>query len=381
MQYRKCGNTGVEVSALGFGCMRLPTADGVALSANIDQAEATRIIRHAIDSGVNYIDTAYFYHDGNSEAAVGEALLGGYRERVQLATKSPVYSFESEEDFDRVLDEQLARLQTDHIDFYLLHALSLRTWKEKVLKFHLLEKMEKAKRDGKIRFIGFSFHDNYDAFVTMVDGFDRWDFCQIQLNYVGTDYQAGLRGLEYAAAKGLGVIIMEPLLGGRLAVPPEQVAKALSCEKTPVEWALDYLWNRPEVSLVLSGMGTMQQTEDNLTYAGRSSVGMLSEGELAMLAHAKTVFDTMALVPCTKCAYCMPCPFGLDIPKIYEAYNLTVSAGIRKALESYNEISVKADACKRCQKCEKLCPQAIASSELMPQIADSFTNAKIEDDD
>jgi len=380
MQYRKFGKTGIEVSALGFGCMRLPTTDGIALSGNIDQAEATRMIRHAVDNGVNYIDTAYFYHDGKSETAVGNALLDGYRERVVLATKSPVYSFEQEEDFDRVLNEQLERLQTDTIDFYLLHALSLNTWNEKVLKFGLLDKMKKAKRDGKIRFIGFSFHDDYDAFCTMIDGFDSWDFCQIQLNYIDTNHQAGVRGLEYAASKGLGVVIMEPLLGGKLAVPPEQVAKALSPAKKPVEWALSFLWNRPEVSLLLSGMSTMQQTVDNLTYAARSSVGMLSTEDLAMLEHCKTVFETMALVPCTKCAYCMPCPFGLDIPKIYEAYNLTASSTMKHAVENYNSIAVKADACKRCKKCEVICPQAIKSSELMPQIAKTFAEAKIEED-
>lgn len=372
MNYRKLSKTGVELSALGFGCMRFPTIDNMPNSGKIDEAQAQQMLRHAIDGGVNYIDTARHYHDSNSEPVVGRALQGGYRERVYLATKAPVYSFTAEEDFDRTLDEQLQRLQTDHIDFYLLHTLSLKHWNDIVLRFHLLDKLAKAKRDGKVRFVGFSFHDESAAFRTIVDGFDGWDFCQIQLNYIDTENQAGIAGLTYAAEKGLDVIIMEPMLGGKLAVPPVEVAKALGSSKTPVEWALDFLWNRPEVGTVLSGMSTMQQVDDNLAYAAGAQVGMLSSADLELLAQARTVFNTMALVPCTKCAYCMPCPFGLDIPKIYEAYNMTVYAPAKEAVARYGEAAVKADACTQCGACENACPQAIAGGELMPHIAELF---------
>ena len=373
MNYRKFGNTGVEISALGFGTMRLPTTDGVPLSANIDEKEAIRLIRHAIDSGVNYVDTAYPYHGRTSETLVGKALADGYREKVYLATKSPVVLIEAEGDFNRILDEQLQKLNTDHVDFYLLHALDKKKW-ETVKKFNLLDKMKKARDAGKIRFMGFSFHDDLELFKTIVDSFDQWDFCQIQFNYINTDYQAGLEGLHYAAGKGLGVVIMEPLLGGALAAPSDALKNALSPEKSPVEWALDYLWNQPEVSLLLSGMGEMQQVEDNLTYASRSSVGMLSEKEVAMLAHAKEVYDSSILVPCTRCSYCMPCPFGLNIPAIYQAYNATSQSTMERAKTLYATATPEVSAidCRKCRRCENVCPQHIPSSELMPKIAEVF---------
>ncbi|BCN28840.1 aldo/keto reductase [Anaeromicropila herbilytica] len=371
MRYRKFGNTGLEISALGFGAMRLPilqTANG----NEINEEEAIKMIRLAIDNGVNYVDTAYPYHGGKSEILVGKALKDGYRDQTYLATKSPVWAIKKPEDFDRLLDEQLEKLDVEYIDFYLLHALSLDRWNDTVLKYDLLSRMEQAKADGKIRYIGFSFHDEYEAFETILNGYDKWDFCQIQLNYINTDYQAGLKGFRNAAEKGLGVIIMEPLLGGKLAIPPKGVQDVLSKDKTPVEWSLDYLWNMEEVSLLLSGMSDMTQTMDNLSYADRSSIGMLTPNDIKMLEHAKVVFDTMALVPCTKCAYCMPCPFGLDIPKTFEAYNTTASVNMEKASELYTEIETKADACRKCKACEKECPQHIKISELMPTIHEVF---------
>ena len=222
--------------------------------------------------------------------------------------------------------------------------------------------------------MGFSFHDDLELFKTIVDSFDQWDFCQIQFNYINTDYQAGLEGLHYAAGKGLGVVIMEPLLGGALAAPSDALKNALSPEKSPVEWALDYLWNQPEVSLLLSGMGEMQQVEDNLTYASRSSVGMLSEKEVAMLAHAKEVYDSSILVPCTRCSYCMPCPFGLNIPAIYQAYNATSQSTMERAKTLYATATPEVSAidCRKCRRCENVCPQHIPSSELMPKIAEVF---------
>lgn len=371
MKYRKFGNTGLSISALGFGAMRLPTIE-TEKGNEIDEVEAIKMIRHAIDEGVNYVDTAYPYHGGMSEIIVGKALKDGYREKTYLATKSPVWEIKCPEDFDRLLEKQLHKLDVESIDFYLLHALNLDRWNNIILKYDLLSKMEEAKSAGKIKYIGFSFHDEYEAFQTMIDGYENWDFCQIQLNYINTDYQAGIKGLEYAASKGLGIIIMEPLLGGKLANPPEGVKAALSHVKTPVEWSLDYLWNRPEVSLLLSGMSDMAQTTDNLTYANRSYVGMLTQEDLAMLEHAKVVYDTMALVPCTKCAYCMPCAFGLDIPKTFEAYNTTASVNMEKAKEIYSTLEKNAQDCKSCKKCERECPQNIKISTVMKTIASIF---------
>ncbi len=369
MQYRDFGNTGLKVSALGFGAMRLPVVE-VNGKYEIDEPEAIKMIRHAIDEGVNYVDTAYPYHDGMSEILVGKALQDGYREKTYVATKSPMWEVNSEEDFWRILDHQLEKLQTDHIDFYLLHALDQWRWDNIVLKHNILAACKKAKEMGKIKYIGFSFHDKKEAFINIVDGFDEWDFCQIQMNYIDVNNQATIEGMEYASSKGLAVVIMEPLLGGKLANPPENVEKALDKSKTPVEWALDFLWNRKEVSLLLSGMSDYKQTTDNLMYAGRSSIGMLSDEELAMLSEAKRIYDTMALVSCTKCQYCMPCPFGLDIPKTFDIYNKTATKGMKRAKELYEELEVKADQCKTCRKCEKVCPQHIEISSVMKKIVE-----------
>ena len=369
MNYRKFGNLVDKISALGFGAMRLPVAGE---DNHIDEAEAIRMIRHAIDQGVNYVDTAYPYHKGESELVVGKALKDGYREKTYLATKCPVWEIEKEEDFERLLEVQLNKLQVEKIDFYLLHAIDKDRLENKIKKFNLTKHMEKAKADGKIGYIGFSFHDELHVFKEIVDYYDKWDFCQIQFNYINTDYQAGLEGLEYAANKGLGVIIMEPLLGGKLANPYPNVANEFTDEKNPVEWALDYIWNRPEVSLLLSGMSTMEQVEGNLLYASRSSVEMLTTKELDMFKEAKRIFDTQALVRCTKCAYCMPCPFGLDIPEIFETYNKSAVVEAEKAKEAYDKFEVKASQCKTCRHCEKECPQHIEISQVMKDISKTF---------
>lgn len=367
MKYRTLA--GEKVSVLGFGCMRFPLTDA-GNAASIDEEKSIAMLHRAIEEGVNYFDSAYVYHDQKSEGFLAKALSGGLRGKVNIATKCPTWQLKSEADFDKILDEQLARLDTDHIDFYLMHALD-KDRIEIVKKFNIIEKLNKAKADGKIRHIGFSFHDDLETFKNIIDINPSWEFCQIQLNYINTEYQAGLAGLEYAKSKGVDVVIMEPLLGGKLANPSEQVAKMLSPEKSPVEWAMDFLWNRDEVSLLLSGMGAMEQVEANIGYAGKAEVGMLTEADLEMLRKTKEVYDSMALVPCTKCAYCMPCPFGLDIPKTFEAYNMTaVNSG--EAKELYTTIETKADKCKKCRKCEQVCPQSIKISELMTKISEVF---------
>ena len=247
-----------------------------------------------------------------------------------------------------------------------------------MLKFDLLTKAQKARAEGKIRYLGFSFHDNEAAFLEILNGFDGWDFCQIQMNYIDVENQATLRGLEAAHKKGLGVVIMEPLLGGKLANLSPQVKNTLDAGRTPVEWALDFLWNRPEVSVVLSGMGSEEMVEQNLEYASRSSIGMLDAAQLEMLANTRSVYQKMALVPCTGCAYCMPCPFGLDIPGIYEIYNQTVNDSRQVTVQKYDSLEKQADACRACRKCEGICPQHIESSTLMPVIHEKISTMKAE---
>ncbi len=367
MQYRTFGKTGLEVSALGFGAMRFPLLED---GKTVDEQEAIGMLRHAIDEGLNYVDTAYPYHDGASETIVGKALLDGYREKTYVATKSPVWKLEKEEDFDAVLDEQLEKLQTDHIDFYLLHALSRERFEEKVKTFHLVERMKAARKSGKIKYLGFSFHGDLETFKDIVDYTDEWDFCQIQYNYINLEYQAGQEGLRYAADKRLAVVIMEPLLGGRLASLSDHVAELFPAEKSAVEHAFDFLWNQKEVSLLLSGMSSRQQVEDNLMYASRSGVDMLREEEKAVYGKVKELYDKSSMVACTGCGYCMPCPFGLDIPELFKAYNVYGVKGKDGMKPLYEQMEVRADSCQSCHKCEKVCPQSIKISEVMKQIVE-----------
>ncbi|MBQ2847982.1 MAG: aldo/keto reductase [Clostridia bacterium] len=370
MRYRELGKTGVEVSALGFGCMRFPVIDGD--GDKIDEAKAIEMIRYGIDNGINYLDTAFFYHGGNSERLVGKALKDGYRKFAYLATKLPLGNVNCEEDVERIFNEQLEKLDTDYIDFYLLHAVNNDSWENRVIKYDIMPKLEKLKEQGKIKHLGFSFHDDLWVFKKIIDAYDSFEFCQIQLNYIDVDYQAGIEGLEYAASKGLGVIVMEPLLGGKLASPAEAVASKLSDEKTPVEWALDFIWNRPEVSMLLSGMGTMQMVSDNIAYADKSVPGMLSEGELEMLSSAKKAYDEMNLVPCTGCEYCMPCPEGVLIPKVFSAFNNIATGGRRLVKEIFPDIESNASLCKKCGKCEKACPQHIEIIETLRKVKNQF---------
>jgi len=368
VQYRKFGSLDWKVSALGFGCMRLPT---LGESSQIDEPEAIRMLRYAIDHGVNYLDTAYPYHGGNSERVVGKALQDGYREKVRLATKLPTWNVKTRDDVNRLLSEQLEKLQVDKIDFYLLHSLSGSRWREMV-EIGVLEEMEKALADGRIRYLGFSFHDSVDAFKEIVDGYDGWTMCQIQYNYMNEDVQAGTEGLEYAASKGLAVVIMEPLLGGRLVRPPEPVQKiwdSSSVEWPPSEWALQWLWNKREVSTVLSGMSTMAQVQENLVSASSSGVGLLSEEQLTVVRSARDAHQSLCPIPCTNCKYCMPCPNGVNIPGIFAIYNEGIMYNEpERSRQRYDRMDegARASACVQCRVCEEKCPQGIAISEWMP---------------
>ncbi len=376
MQYRNFGKLDWKASALGFGCMRFPTTDGERLSPNIHEAEAIRMVRRAIDSGVNYLDTAYPYHGGQSEIVVGKALRDGYRERVRLATKLPVWLVESPADFDRLLNEQLVKLQTSYIDFYLLHALSHERWNEIVLKHKLLEQAERALADGRIRHLGFSFHDEYQAFAEIVNGSELWSFCQIQYNYMDTENQAGERGLKLAAEKGLAVVVMEPLMGGRLADPPKDIRAAMEsspAHRSPAGWALEWLWNQPEVSVVLSGMTTMEQLEENLIVADQSRAGSLTPADHALIAAVREIYRQRTVIPCSKCGYCMPCPNGVSIPANFEFYNYAHLFDDLNAARFRYGVFLKeeqrAGACVQCGLCEELCPQGIPISEWMPTVS------------
>jgi len=369
MKYRRFGKLDWQVSALGFGCMRLPIIGGK--SDNIDEPEATRMIHYAIDHGVNYFDTAYTYHGGNSERVLGRALQGGYREKVRVATKLPCWLVETPADFDRLLNEQLEKLQTDHIDFYLLHGLGKSRW-EKMHNLGALDWAEQAIADGRIGHLGFSFHDTYEVFKEIVDAYD-WTFCQIQYNYMDVEYQAGTKGLQYAAAKGLAVVIMEPLLGGQLVNPPPQIQALWDTaprKRTAADWALQWLWNQPEVSVVLSGMSTMQQVEENIASADVSGVGTLTAEELALIERVRARLKELCPIPCTQCAYCMPCPNGVDIPRNLRIYNdgliydkVEQARGIYRWLSQ--DMHAGADACVQCRECEDKCPQSIPISEWL----------------
>ena len=290
MQYREYGKTGVKVSPIGFGMMRLPAdSDG-----NVDEARAVSMLRAAIDNGLNYVDTAFNYHNGNSEKITGKALLDGYREKVFLATKAPAWMFKSGDDFDTILDKQLSRLQTDHIDFYLLHAMNAIAFEKKVLRYGVMERLEAAKAAGKIKYIGFSFHDKLDVFKNICDSYN-WDFCQIQYNYLDEHTQAGREGLLYAESKGIPVIIMEPLRGGRLVQLLPEEAKLLFAEavpkRTPAEWAFRWLWNQTGVTVVLSGMNSLEMVQQNVQVASESKAGELTGEQMELYEKVTSSFS------------------------------------------------------------------------------------------
>ncbi|MBO3841069.1 MAG: aldo/keto reductase [Candidatus Brockarchaeota archaeon] len=370
MKYRRFGKLDWQVSALGFGCMRLPVIGND--HSKVDEPEAIRMIRYAIDHGVNYVDTAYPYHGGNGEIVVGKALRDGYRERVRLATKMPIWNINSREDMDRIFEEQLKKLQTEYVDFYLLHALNKNSWL-KIKNLNVFDWAERVVSEDRIKYLGFSFHDDYEVFKEIIDAYDKWTLCQIQYNYENEEVQAGTRGLKYAAGKGLAVVIMEPLLGGALANPPPAVKQIWDeAGKDPVEMALQWLWNKPEVSVVLSGMSTMEQVKRNIEFASRSGVGLLTEEDLKLIARVHVKYKELRPIPCTKCGYCMPCPNGVDIPWNFEVYNNGVAYNsIGSARWTYNNnISAekRASACVGCRTCEEKCPQRIPISEWMQRI-------------
>ncbi|MBL4935247.1 aldo/keto reductase [Clostridium sp. YIM B02515] len=372
MQYRKFGKHDFKVSALGFGCMRLPFLDED--DSKINEEEAINLIRYAIDNGVNYLDTAYPYHKGNSELLVGKALKDGYREKVKLATKCPVWLVKNHEDFNKYLNEQLEKLQTDHIDMYLLHALSKERW-EDLKKLNVFKFLEEAVQSGKVKYVGFSFHDELPVFKEIVNSYN-WDFCQIQYNYMDTDYQAGKEGLKLAASKGMAVIIMEPLKGGKLAKNPPQEVQSLwntaEVKRSAADWALRWIWNHKEVTLLLSGMGAFDQVVENIKIADNSISDSLNKEELELVDKVKEKYNELIKVNCTACNYCMPCPFGVNIPRNFALLNeSSMYNDINGYSHAYNNFMAendRANHCKECGLCETKCPQNLPIRQHLKEV-------------
>jgi predicted aldo/keto reductase-like oxidoreductase len=350
--------------------MRLPTIGDK--PSKIDEPEAIKMIRYAVDHGVNYVDTAYSYHGGESEGLLGKALRQGYRERVRVATKMPTWLVKSEKDMNKFLKVQLGRLKLDFVDFYLLHGLTGSRW-ESLQKLEVCKWAEKKIQEGKILHFGFSFHDEFSVFKGIIDSYDGWSFCQIQYNYMDSDYQAGTKGLEYAASKGLAVVVMEPVAGGRLGmIPPADVQAVFDSalvKRAPAEWALQWVWNHPEVSVALSGMSTMKQVMENVESASRSGPNTLMPEDLEVINQVKQKYKEQGFIGCTGCRYCTPCPKGVDIPQIISFYNEYYVKGMsdevkKKYREQVNKRN-QAKKCSRCGKCEEKCPQKLSIREVM----------------
>lgn len=374
MKYRKFGKLDWEVSALGFGAMRLPTNS--ADQADIDEEQAIRMIRYAIDNGVNYLDTGYPYHMGQSERLVCKALKDGYREKMKLATKMPCRMVEKKEDFDRIFNEQMERLEGDTLDFYLMHGLKAESW-AKVKELGVIPWIEDKMAKGAFKNLGFSFHDTFDAFKTIIDDYDNWTLCQIQYNYMDVNYQAGRKGVEYAASKGLAIVVMEPLRGGRLVkAPPEAVLKVWDSAETKrslPEWCLKWVLNQPEISVALSGMSDFDQVVENVEIADRVGPGVLTADEMALYDRARAAFEGLIAVPCTACEYCLPCPNGVAIPAIFNTYNDAVmyndqqGGQMRYSGPMMEQSGERADACQECGECLDACPQGIDIIEKLQE--------------
>ncbi|MBP1909201.1 aldo/keto reductase [Methanolobus bombayensis] len=386
MLYRKMPKNGDELSILGFGCMRLASKE----DGSIDEERATKQIRHAIDQGVNYVDTAWPYHMGESEPFLGRALADGYREKVKIATKLPSFLIETREDMDKFLNAQLEKLNTDHVDYYLLHYLVGDLWDD-IEKLGVTEFLDKAKADGRIINAGFSFHGASEDFNRIVDAYD-WDFCQIQYNFLDQTNQAGTAGMEYAASKGLGVIIMEPLRGGNLVKNVPQAVQDIWDEaptkRSPVEWALRWIWDHPEITVVLSGMNVEEHIEENLRIAGEAHPNSLTDAELQLVNRVAAKYREVMKVGCTACQYCMPCPAGVNIPLCFEEYNnvyLVDDPEGEKFLYAARLGGVVdggdpalASQCVQCGKCLEKCPQHIDIPTVLGTIVEEIEGPNIE---
>lgn len=372
MQYRKLGKQGLELPALGFGAMRLPLLSDD--PGDVDESGSIKLIRHAIDRGISYVDTAYNYHKGKSEIIVGKALKEGYREKTRVATKLPGWLINTYWDFDKYLNEQLSKLDVECIDFYLIHNLNQKYWNS-LVPLGVLEFLNRARQQGKIRYAGFSFHDNVELFKRIIDSYD-WDFCQIQYNYMDEHFQAGTEGLRYAAARNIPVIVMEPLQGGKLAKEPPQSVKALwdtaNTKRTPAEWGLRWVLNHPEVGMVLSGMNTLEQVDENIRAAEAALPGTLTEEEIKLVKAVENEYRKNTAVYCTGCGYCMPCPAKVWIPYNFELLNDYFIYETKEAsAEMYDRLMKSGEAaafCMGCGRCEMACPQRLPVVRLLNDV-------------
>jgi uncharacterized protein len=373
--YRQMGKTGDKVSILGYGCMRFPKK-----GRGLDEERASRQLISAIEQGINYFDTAHMYNNGRSESILGKTLAQGYRDKVKIATKMHPLFVHTYQDMENIIDHQLKRLQTDHIDYYLMHSMiNAAEWKM-LQQLGVEQFIEKARQSGKIGRIGFSYHGQIADFKKIVDDY-AWDFCQIQYNYMDEHHQAGTEGLRYAAAKGLGVVIMEPLRGGHLVGKMPDSIKSIwdkaEIKRTPAEWALRWVWNHPEVSIVLSGMNEESHIAENIRIANEALPLSLSNDDLKIIDEVKLTYKKMIKIGCTGCNYCMPCPSGVNIPFCFNTYNslylfnepsyrfiyLGFTGGMEGGKPSY------ASLCRNCGKCEEKCPQRLPIRQHLEQVS------------
>ena len=374
MIYRK-DRYGKELSVLGYGCMRFPRKHG-----KIDMDIAKKLICSAVEQGVNYFDTAYIYP--GSEAAIGEIFeKNNLRQKINIATKLPHYLIKNREGLDKLFGEELRRLRTDYVDYYLMHMLNdVETW-QRLLKMGIREWIEEKKASGAIRQVGFSYHGNTEMFCRILDAYD-WDFCQVQYNYLDEHSQAGRRGVEYAYSKGIPVIIMEPLRGGKLVdLLPENAKKIIAqfpVKRSAAEWGLRWLWDQKEVTVVLSGMGSDAMLQENISIASASKVGQIPEEERELYAKVVRAINETVKVGCTGCGYCQPCPKGVDIPGAFAAYNRWYGEDKSNAFMDYlkcttlRKNSTGAGNCIGCGKCEKHCPQNIAIRQELKEVQKTF---------
>jgi uncharacterized protein len=356
----------------------------------IDEKRAMSQVRYAIDKGVNYVDTAWPYHMGESEPFLGRALADGYREKVKIATKLPSWLVESREDMDKFLNTQLERLKTDHIDYYLVHGIAGEAW-DKLEALDVIDFLDRAKNGGRIINVGFSFHGSVGDFKRIVDAYP-WTFCQIQYNFMDENNQAGTEGLKYAASKDLGIIVMEPLLGGNLANPVpsevEEIWKEAAVKRTPAEWALRWVWNHPEVTVVLSGMNMEAHIEENLKIADEAYPNSLTEAEIQLVSRAEQKYHQLMKIGCTGCQYCMPCPSGVNIPECFDVYNDLHMFGnvdgskftyaIRMSGVFTNAGPGFASQCIQCGECMEKCPQNLKIPDLLEAVVDELEGPELE---
>jgi predicted aldo/keto reductase-like oxidoreductase len=366
-------NSDEKLSVLGFGCMRLPNPKGKqpSIFSAIDKERAAKQIRYAIDNGINYLDTAYPYHAGSSESFLGEYVLkDGYREKANIATKLPCTSINTREGMEETLNKQLQNLQVEYIDYYLLHGLTGNTW-DKMLSLGIIDFMNTIKKQGKVRHMGFSFHDAKEEFIRIVDGYN-WEFAQVQYNILDEHAQAGIEGIKYAHARSLGIIIMEPLRGGALAgkipIEAQKIYDSASKKRSPADWALRWIWDHPEITVVLSGMNDENNINENIKIASESLPGRLTDNEMTVIDNFRKAYLKSMQVGCTGCAYCMPCPAGINIPSAFlnlNNYHMTSKLEPRMIHALNSCINTKdgkphwTTTCLNCGQCEKKCPQKI----------------------